>query len=524
MKFFITILIIALTSYANNNYKNFESCKISDKVYIQKRQKYLKFYYSGINYSMTLVTYHIGKTTWDVLQVAPDISIDILSGMKYGGIHGAIASVVVNQGIDLAVKFTKLWLKNPASVSESIGATAMSEGIRAMKENRKLFLKGWYKLTKQERKKFRKNQIAVDLLGEAKKLYLTAQADNNDYTGGDKELTALDQIEDLLNKSQRVSNVMNFYKVLTILESFSQIKGYQPYNNYAKAIDTVMAINYNQRCIEKQIKNKQSISSKNIKKVTNVKSHNRNSTKICEKKYNQCTTKVYNYCREKSDFYKCYKQYATPCFQLCPSLKNTFFMGEINSCKNIKQCRSFCYKNCDHNHNNQIGDTPDEHVCYSICNKNCDDLCFKQKVKKKKNIKSQHTGTSKWRTYVEVLYVADKKFRSNPKNLGIKILGPNGAVLNCWSRKNMYSKIGKCRGRQIIKNEVISEVFMIKKNNPGNYQFIFDFPSSSKYNSIKMIDGSIRYPKTKNSGNIIRFKNKKIYKGRKNILTSIYLK
>lgn len=222
----------------------------SDSVYFQEKNEYFKILYYSVNVKAIQATYRIGKPVATVINKFDSVSIDAAKGLGKGGPKGAMASVVVNLGIDAALRMLDEFTKSPQSVSYSIAEGAMAEGIVSLNQNYEFYKRikkdGLSSLTAQEIKLFRINQVKVDMLGEAKVLYNTSKKDKSNFISNQQAFDSASALEDLLINSKHLSKSVLIVKVVNIIDrSNLPINQYQPFVKYTNTLQKISLQNFN---------------------------------------------------------------------------------------------------------------------------------------------------------------------------------------------------------------------------------------------------------------------------------------
>ena len=302
-----------------------------------------------------------------------------------------------------------------------------------------------------DKKLFRKNQILVDLLGSAKKLYNKAGEDRETFTKNDELIDTLAQLNELINKKTILGYALLANKALTIIERANfPLNTYKPFVMYTNAINEAHALNYD----PKKSKNKTDIKDKRkigLNKVLN------NSVNPANISLSQCVG------------------------------------------GGIRECRKYCYQTCDHNKDNGITLAGKEQSCYSSCNKSCDLECITKSSKNTpKNLDSwpKKVNGLKGKRFRTVVILFRPEGKGNFDKVGLRILGPDGTILTCSSLGEKSTSFGKCRQRLLLPDsessgKVVVEEFGFNKSKPGSYTFDFYVPDDSDVRSVEIMKDSM---------------------------------
>ncbi len=212
--------------------------------YFDERADYFEVLYSKTNYLTTLAVYRVGKPSYNILTNANDALLDIGVGLKSGGPKGALAALIVNQGRKGGLALLSAYLETPQQVTYEYALAFMKEGIEKYKANYSLYKKGLGNLSANEEKRFRENQAFVDLLGDAKKLYLSSkdakQAPLVYEDGGD----LLSAVESAFTKNAYMSKTLLTLKVADILiASTANLNDYEPFISFNQQFERSFLIN-----------------------------------------------------------------------------------------------------------------------------------------------------------------------------------------------------------------------------------------------------------------------------------------
>ena len=102
-----------------------------------------------------------------------------LSRVSVGGPSGVIASVVIGQGVDVAMALLRDVVETPRDLAAEIGGRTMERGMQALNKNYRLYRRNIANLDDATKLAFRQNQVYADLMGPAKELYLAAKEDRS---------------------------------------------------------------------------------------------------------------------------------------------------------------------------------------------------------------------------------------------------------------------------------------------------------------------------------------------------------
>ncbi|OJF67624.1 hypothetical protein BK026_01825 [Alteromonas sp. V450] len=212
--------------------------------YFDERAGYFKVLYSKTNYLTTLAVYRVGKPSYNILTNANDKLLDIGTGLKIGGPKGALASLIVNQGRKGGLALLSAYLETPQQVTYEYAAAFMKEGLEKYKVNYSLYRKGLGNLSADEEKRFRENQAFVDLLGDAKELYLSSkdakQAPLVYEDGGD----LLSSVESVFTKNAHMSKTLLTLKIADILIATTvNLNDYEPFVSFNQQFERSVLIN-----------------------------------------------------------------------------------------------------------------------------------------------------------------------------------------------------------------------------------------------------------------------------------------
>ena len=211
--------------------------------FIEERSEYLDFTYSWVNVNAVRATYFVGKPTYLMLTRLEGAAFDAVTGLG-GGPLGVVASVAYGQGVDAALALLADIAETPQDMATEIGGRTMEKGIRAMNENYRLYRRGLSRLDNATKLEFRQNQIYVDLMGSAKKLYLAAKEDRAASSIDPAVLDALSGLETILASTPLVGGVATVMEITEILrQSGINLEGYTPYGDYLRSLASVRSAN-----------------------------------------------------------------------------------------------------------------------------------------------------------------------------------------------------------------------------------------------------------------------------------------
>ena len=212
--------------------------------YFDERDDYFKVLYSKTNYLMTLAVYRIGKPSYNILTNANDALLDIGVGLKSGGPKGALAALIVNQGKKGGLELLSAYLDTPQQVTYEYASAFMKEGMEKFKVNYSLYQKGLQNLSADEINRFRENQAFVDLLGDAKKLYVSSKDAKQTplvFEDGENLLSA---VESAFTKNTYISNALLTLKIADILiASTANLNDYEPFVTFNQKFEHSILIN-----------------------------------------------------------------------------------------------------------------------------------------------------------------------------------------------------------------------------------------------------------------------------------------
>ncbi len=457
--FFIVATFSIFTSLASADV-NAESW-MSDSAYFDTREKHFRVFYSRLNINTTRVVHAFGKDAYNLIIKFDDITFDAAEGFGKGGPKMAAINIIKSQGIEAAMLFLNMYLDTPQQLSRELANKAMKDGIRAMNENYRLYKYGLDDLSSVEKKLFRKNQIKVDLLGAAKKLYNAAGEDRESFTKNDAILNSVAKLEDMLLATKIPGRAISVSKAMAIFDRANlPLKSYKPFVYYTHSIDIAHALNYD----SKKQKRKITIGKSNTKGINKAFENDENPTSIS---LAQCVG------------------------------------------GSIRKCSKYCYQTCDHNGDGKIGGAREESICYSSCNRSCDLECV---PKVSRNTEKKVDSWPKALTVLEgkrfrtVLVLFKPEGTGNFDDIGLRILGPGGSILTCSSLGKKSTFFGKCLQRRLLfpdTEKVVVEEFGVRNMKPGNYTFDFYVPVNSESQSVEILNDSMIVVPTKKNGGVL---------------------
>ena len=134
--------------------------------------------YSALNVDAVRATYFVGKLAYALISRVDDAAFDAVTGLG-GGPWGVARSVICGQGMDAGLALLRNILETPQHLATEVGGRTMEIGIAALNRNYRRFRHGISALDDAGRLNFRQDQVYVDLMGPAKKLYLAAKDDHS---------------------------------------------------------------------------------------------------------------------------------------------------------------------------------------------------------------------------------------------------------------------------------------------------------------------------------------------------------
>ena len=211
--------------------------------FLEERSEYLDFSYSWVNVNAVRATYFVGKPTYLMLTRLEGAAFDAVTGLG-GGPVGVVASVAYGQGIDAAMALLADIVETPQDMAAEIGGRTMEAGIRAMNENYRLYRRGLSRLDDATKLDFRQNQVYVDLMGSAKRLYLAAKEDRAVSSVDPAVLDALSGLEMILASTPLVGGMATVLEITEVIrQSGINLEGYTPYGEYLRSMASVRSAN-----------------------------------------------------------------------------------------------------------------------------------------------------------------------------------------------------------------------------------------------------------------------------------------
>lgn len=240
----ITILFVTLFNLGESIAQE-KVVWMSDSQYFQENKKFLSVTYSFINVNLVKAVGLIGKPTNEMLDKFQSITNDAISGASKAGPKGALASIIKGQGLELGLIAINDYFQTPQHLANEVGSVAIADGIKALNENYDLYQMGISSLSTSQKRKFRENQVKVDALGEAKKLYNISKADRDKSFEFEEAFNAVGELEQLFTKSKYFNEAVFIAKIAEILKrSNIPVDHYIPFNNYTSQLNLISRKNY----------------------------------------------------------------------------------------------------------------------------------------------------------------------------------------------------------------------------------------------------------------------------------------
>ena len=162
----------------------------------------------------------------------------ILDEMGAGVWHEG--AVVVGQSMEAGMALMRDAVENPQHLAVEIGGRTLEKRISALNENYRFYRRGTSELDDAGKLRFRKIQIYVDLLGPAKRLYLTAKDDRSASSVDSLTLDTLSVVEQTLGGPGVIGDLATLVEVTDILrQSGIGLETYAPYRDYQRGVDAV---------------------------------------------------------------------------------------------------------------------------------------------------------------------------------------------------------------------------------------------------------------------------------------------
>ena len=249
-KRFIVVLGILASSLGSVDASEWEGvCWSRHDDYFAERAEYLNLTYSWLNVNAVRSVYSLGRPTYFMLSRLEDVGFDVVTGLG-GGPSGVIASVVIGQGVDVAMALLRDVVETPRDLAAEIGGRTMERGMQALNENYRLYRRNIANLDDATKLAFRQNQVYADLMGPAKELYLAAKEDRSTSSVDPDVVNILSGLETVFASTPFAGAAAAAVPEITdiIRQSGIGLEGYAPYEDYQDSLSAVRDANGIQPC------------------------------------------------------------------------------------------------------------------------------------------------------------------------------------------------------------------------------------------------------------------------------------
>ena len=413
-------------------------CWSSHADYFEERSEYLELTYSRLNVNMVRSTYLVGKPAYALITKLEGVAFDAVTGLG-GGPWSIAQSVIYGQGIEAGTALLRNVLEHPQHLATEVGGRTMERGLAALNRNYRRFRRGISALDDAAKLEFRQDQVSVDLMGPAKKLYLAAKDDSSAAFVDSDALAALSVAENTFAGTTvigRMATVVEFLDV--VRQSGIDLDNYAPFRAYQSSVNAVRDANGIIACVTEEPPG-----------------------------------------ADRPDVVVAAPEAAEP-----PRDYVAMMSCEGGS---IVACRRYCYDWCDHDGDGSIRGGPPEGTCYTECNRDCDRWCLSAEPPpdpEAPSVKAYIGGS----VVLSALFSA--KTKAELDEAGLLIVLPDGARLSCMD--GTLDRFHECRGRRWSPNGFAENSIRIRGfRHAGRYRIYFDASRSSSGVTLHVADGLV---------------------------------
>ena len=406
--------------------------------YFKERGEYLKLTYSRLNVNAVRATYLVGKPAYALISNIDDAGFDVVTGLG-GGPWGVVRSVIYGQGMDAGLALLRTYLETPQDLATEVGGRTMEKGIAALNRNYRRFRRGVSALDNAAMLEFRQDQVYVDLMGPAKKLYLAAKGDNSTAVVDPDVLESLSAAESTFAGTAlagRMETVVEFLDGLR--QSGVDLDSYAPYRAYQASVDAVREANGIIACAEDE-------------------PPGADRTEVAA---------------------------TAPGTGELPDAYIAMTTCEGGS---IIACRRYCYDFCDHDDDGSIRGGKPEGTCYADCNDDCDRLCLPadaQPEREAPQVKAYVGGS------LRLSAVFSARTRAVLDEAGLLVVLPDGTQSSCMD--GVLDQTHGCGGRRWSPNGFAENRILIRGFRAvGRYRIYFDASRSSSGATLHVANGLV---------------------------------
>jgi len=441
--------------------------------YFEERSEYLKLTYSRLNVNAVRATYCVGKPAYALMSNINDAGFDIDTGLG-GRPWGVVRSVIYGQGMDAGLALLRTYLETPQHLATEVGGRTMEKGIAALNRNYRRFRRGVSALDNAAKLEFRQDQVYVDLMGPAKKLYLAAKDDNStaavdpDVQGS---LSAAESTFAGTTLAGRMETVTEFLDLLR--QSGIDLETYAPYRAYQASVNAVREANGIIACATDE-----------------PSGTDRTEVVVAE-----------------------------PGTAELPDAYVAMTTCEGGS---IIACRRYCYVFCDHDDDGSIRGGQPEGTCYADCNDDCDRHCLPADAAPEPEapLVNAYVGGS-----VRLSAVFSARTQAVLDQAGLLVVLPDGTESSCMD--GAIDRRHGCTGRRWSANGFAENRIVIQGfRDAGRYRIYFDASRSSSGTTLHVADGLVeRWARTASfdgyRGAGLEFKERTVAAGEAVLLATI---